>query len=222
MSFKALQMTESLLAYLRQVSLRESDLMRRLREETARMPNSNMQIAPEQGQFMALLVELMGARKTLEVGVFTGYSALAVAQALPEDGRVVACDVSEEWTRVGRRYWAEAGVAHKIDLRLAPGQETLDQLLQDGEAGTFDFAFLDADKAGYAEYYEKMLQLLRPGGLLMVDNVLWSGAVADPSVQDETTRLLRSFNERLAGDARVSLSLLPIADGVTLARKRPA
>lgn len=220
MSFKALQMTESLLSYVRAVSLRETDLMRRLREETARMPNSNMQIAPEQGQFMALLVELLGARKTLELGVFTGYSALAVAQALPEDGRVVALDVSEEWTGIARRYWAEAGVAHKIDLRLAPGQESLDALLGAGEAGTFDFAFLDADKAGYAEYYEKLLQLLRPGGLLMVDNVLWSGAVADNEVQDETTRLLRAFNQRLHEDARVTLSVLPLADGVTLARKR--
>lgn len=219
-SFKALPITEPLLTYLRAVSLRETDLMRRLREETARLPNANMQIAPEQGQFMALLVELIGAKKCLELGVFTGYSSLAVAQALPEDGRIIACDVSEEWTSVARQYWAEAGMAHKVDLRLAPGQETLNELLREGERGTFDFAFLDADKAGYLEYYEKILELLRPGGLLMVDNVLWSGSVADESIQDETTLLLRAFNQHLANDARVTLSILPIADGITLARKR--
>lgn len=220
MTYKALPMNEALIAYLRSVSLRETGLMARLREETARLPNSNMQIAPEQGQFMALLVELIGARKALEVGVFTGYSSLAVAQALPEDGLILACDVSEEWTRIARRYWEEAGVAHKIDLRLAPGQETLDGLLAEGQEGSFDFAFLDADKEGYAEYYEKILRLLRPGGLLLVDNVLWSGDVADSSVQDPSTVALRAFNRQLHADQRVSLSMIPLADGVTLARKR--
>ncbi len=220
MTYKALPLDEPLLAYIRSISLRETDLMRRLRQETAALPDSQMQISPEQGQFMALLVELIGARKTLELGVFTGYSSLAVAQALPADGRVVACDVSEEWTRIARRYWKEAGVDGKIDLRLAPGQETLDGLLAGGEEGTFDFAFLDADKPGYADYYEKILKLLRPGGLLMVDNVLWSGRVADPSNHDETTEIFRRFNDSLARDERVSLSVLPLGDGVTLARKR--
>lgn len=220
MTYKALPLNEALIAYLRSVSLRETALMQRLREETARLPNSNMQIAPEQGQFMALLVELIGARKALEVGVFTGYSSLAVAQALPDDGLLIACDVSEEWTRIARRYWEEAGVDHKIDLRLAPGQETLDRLLAEGQEGSFDFAFLDADKAGYAAYYEKILRLLRPGGLLLVDNVLWSGDVADPGVQDASTVALRAFNQQLHTDQRVSLSMIPLADGVTLARKR--
>ncbi len=220
MTFKALPLTPVLLDYLRSVSLRETDLMRRLRDETARLPYAQMQIAPEQGQFMALLVELMGARRALEVGVFTGYSSLAVARALPEDGRLIACDISEEWTSIARRYWAEAGVAHKIDLRLAPALETLDGLLAEGQRNSFDFAFLDADKVSYGDYYERMLELVRPGGLLLVDNVLWSGAVADPAVQDRDTLALRAFNQRLHQDQRVSLSLLPLADGLTLARKR--
>ncbi|GMU52783.1 MAG: O-methyltransferase [Candidatus Xenobia bacterium] len=220
MTFKALPLTPVLLDYLRSVSLRETDLMRRLRDETARLPYAQMQIAPEQGQFMALLVELMGARRALEVGVFTGYSSLAVARALPEDGRLIACDISEEWTNIARRYWAEAGVAHKIDLRLAPALQTLDGLLAEGQHNTFDFAFLDADKVSYADYYERMLELVRPGGLVLVDNVLWSGDVADPAVQDRDTLALRTFNQRLHQDQRISLSLLPLADGVTLARKR--
>lgn len=220
MTFKALPLTPVLLDYLRSVSLRETDLMRRLRDETASLPYAQMQIAPEQGQFMALLVELMGARRALEVGVFTGYSSLAVARALPEDGRLIACDISEEWTTIARRYWAEAGVAHKIDLRLAPALQTLDGLLAEGQHNSFDFAFLDADKVSYADYYERMLELVRPGGLLLVDNVLWSGAVADPAVQDRDTLALRAFNQRLHQDQRISLSLLPLADGLTLARKR--
>jgi predicted O-methyltransferase YrrM len=215
-----LGISDALYDYLLDVSLREADVLRRLRQETARMPDARMQIAPDQGQFMALLVELTGARRTLEVGVFTGYSSLVVALALPADGRIVACDVTEEWTAIARRYWAEAGVADKIDLRLAPALDTLDALIATGEAGTFDFAFIDADKEEYADYYECTLELLRPGGLVCVDNVLWSGKVIDPAVSDADTLAIRAFNEKLADDARISLSLLSIADGLTLARKR--
>src|SRR5438270_2572793 len=172
-------LTEETYQYLLSVSSRESDVLRRLREETASLPNSQMQISPDQGQFMALLVQLMRAKKTLEIGVFTGYSSLVVAQALPPDGKVIACDVSEEWTSIARRYWKEAGVANKISLRLAPALQTLDSLLKEGQAGTFDFAFIDADKANYDGYYERALKLLRAGGLAAIDNVLWSGRVAD-------------------------------------------
>ncbi len=222
MNKSKLGISDALYDYLLDVSLREADVLRRLREETERMPDARMQITPDQGQFMALLVELIGARQTLEVGVFTGYSSLAVALALPADGRIVACDVSEEWTAIARRYWAEAGVADKIDLRLAPALDTLDALIAAGAAGTFDFAFIDADKDEYADYYERTLELLRPGGLVCVDNVLWSGKVVDPAVSDDDydTLAIRAFNEKLADDARISLSLLSIADGLTLARKR--
>jgi caffeoyl-CoA O-methyltransferase len=195
-------------------------VLRRLRDETAALPNARMQIAPEQGQFMALLGRLMGARRCLEVGVFTGYSSLAVALALPDDGRIVACDVSEEWTAVARRHWSAAGVAHKIDLRLAPALDTLEGLLADGEAGTYDFAFLDADKENYLRYYELALELVRPGGLIVADNTLWSGRVADPANDEASTVGLRRFNEQLHRDGRVDLSLVPIGDGLTLARKR--
>ena len=220
MSNRSISLTDSLYTYLLSVSLRESDLQRRLREETARDPMARMQISPEQGQFMALLARLMGARRCIEVGVFTGYSSLAVALALPEDGTIVACDVSEEWTSVARRYWAEAGVAHKIELRLAPALETLDSLHASGGAGTFDLAFIDADKTNYLGYYERALGLLRPGGLVVVDNTLWSGRVADPEVADADTVALRHFNESLYRDARVDLVMLPVGDGVTLARKK--
>jgi caffeoyl-CoA O-methyltransferase len=222
MTNRSISLTDSLYEYLLSVSLRESSLLRRLREETAVLPNARMQIAPEQGQFMALLVRLIGARRCLEVGVFTGYSSLAVALALPDDGRIVACDVSEEWTSVARRYWAEVGVAHKIDLRLAPALETLQRLRAAGEAGTFDFAFLDADKENYLRYYELVLELVRPGGLIVADNTLWSGRVADPANSEAATVELRRFNERLLADDRVDLSVVPIGDGLTLARKRPA
>ncbi len=220
MNLGRLGLSEELYGYILSASLREADVLRRLREETAEMPLAVMQIAPEQGQFMALIVELIGAKRTLEVGVFTGYSSLAVALALPDDGHITACDVSEEWTAIARRYWAEAGVAHKIDLRLAPAIETLDALLADGQAGSYDFAFIDAEKTEYAEYYERVLQLLRQGGLVAVDNVLWNGAVADPANDEDDTNAIRAFNEKLLGDDRVSLSLLPLADGLTLARKR--
>jgi caffeoyl-CoA O-methyltransferase len=220
MSNRSIPLTDSLYEYLIDVSLREPALLLALREETAGMRNRSMQISPEQGQFMALLARLAGAKRCLEIGVFTGYSSLAVALALPEDGRIVACDVSEEWTAVARRYWAAAGMDHKIDLRLAPALQTLDALVADGQSGRFDFAFIDADKERYLEYYERVLRLLRPGGLVAVDNTLWSGRVADPEVADEDTVALRHFNECLHRDERVDLSLVPIGDGLTLARKR--
>ena len=220
MTNRSISLTDSLYEYLLSVSLREPDLLRRLREETAALPNARMQIAPEQGQFMALLVQLMGARRCLEVGVFTGYSSLAVALALPDDGRIVACDVSEEWTTVARRYWSAAGVTHKIDLRLAPALETLEGLLAAGEGGSYDFAFLDADKENYLRYYGLALELVRPGGLIVADNTLWSGRVIDPSNDEATTVALRRFNETLHTDDRIDLSLVPVGDGLTLARKR--
>ena len=220
MPHKFVTLTEPLYEYLQAVSLREPDVLRRLRAETSALPSAGMQISPEQGQFMSLLVQLLGATKTLEVGVFTGYSALCVALALPPQGRLFACDISAEWTQVARRFWAEAGVAGKITLRLAPALETLDELLRGGHAGTFDFAFIDADKANYAGYYERALELVRAGGLVAIDNVLWSGRVADPSDQEPDTLAIRAFNERLRRDERVTLSLLPVADGLSLARKR--
>jgi caffeoyl-CoA O-methyltransferase len=220
MTNRSIALTDSLYEYLLASSLREPPLLARLREETAALPNARMQIAPEQGQFMALLVRLMGARRCLEVGVFTGYSSLAIALALPEDGRIVACDVSEEWTSVARRYWAEAGVEHKMELRIAPALETLEHLLASGEAGSIDFAFLDADKENYTRYYELALGLVRPGGLIVADNTLWSGRVADPANNEAATLALRRFNASLHRDERVELSLVPIGDGLTLARKR--
>ncbi len=206
--------------YLLSISLREPPILKKLRAETARHPMAAMQIAPEQGQFMALLVQLMGAKKTLEVGVFTGYSSLAVALALPPDGKIIACDIDEEYTAIARRYWQEAGVADKIDLRIAPALATLDKLLAEGQANSFDFAFIDADKRNYENYYERALILVRPGGLIAVDNVLWSGRVARAEEQDERTRAIREFNQKLYRDERVTISLVPIADGLTLAFKR--
>jgi predicted O-methyltransferase YrrM len=211
---------EELYSYLLAVSLREPTLLRRLREETASLESANMQVGPEQGQFMSLLVELMEARNALEIGTFTGYSALAIALALPEDGRLVACDVNEEWAAIARRYWEEAGVAHKIDLRLAPAEDTLDALLAEGLRGTFDFTFIDADKASYNLYYERALELTRSGGLLVLDNTLWEGKVVDRTATDADTVAIRAINTKLAHDQRVTLSLLPLGDGVTLARKR--
>ena len=220
MSTKTITLTESLHHYLLSVSLREPPIFARLREETAQHPLANMQIAPEQGQFMALLAQLMGVKKCLELGVFTGYSALSVALALPPDGKLIACDVNEEWTSMARRYWQEAGVAHKIALRIAPALETLDKLLANGEAGSFDFVFIDADKENYANYYERSLALVRHGGLIVIDNVLWSGRVADPNEQDMDTVAIRRFNAKLHFDERIALSMLPLADGLTLAYKR--
>ncbi len=215
-----LLLPEKLHQYLASVSLREPAILARLREETASQPRAIMQIPPEQGQFMTLLIQLMGARRTIEVGVFTGYSSLSVALALPPDGRIVACDISEEFTSIARRYWKEAGVDHKIDLQLRPALDTLKDLLAQGERGHFDFAFIDADKTNYENYYECTLELLRPGGVIMVDNVLWSGQVADPQVSDPDTVALRAFNKKLHADSRVTLSMLPLGDGVTLALKR--
>ena len=220
MANQTIGLDDQLYGYLQSVSLRESEILTQLRQETTQQPMSQMQISPEQGQFMALLVQLMGAKKTLEIGVFTGYSALVVALALPSNGKVVACDVSEEYTTIARRYWQQAGVADKIELHIAPALETLDQLLAAGQAGTFDFAFIDADKSNYDGYYERSLQLVRSGGLVAIDNVLWSGRVADPQVQDNRTNSIRAFNQKVHEDARVNLSLVPIGDGLTLARKR--
>lgn len=220
MSNRTISMTDGLYGYLLGTSLREPPLLKRLRDETAAHPQARMQISPEQGQFMQLLAKLMGARRCIEVGVFTGYSSLAVALALPADGRILACDVSEEFTSVARRYWKEAGVAGKIELKLAPALQTLDERLAAGEAGSYDLAFIDADKANYADYYERILKLLRPGGLVLVDNVLWSGRVLDADDHSEDTVAIRAFNRLLHQDERVDLSLLPIGDGLTLARKR--
>lgn len=219
MSTETINLTPSLYDYFHRLSLREPDVLKALREETSHLHGAVMQISPEQGQFMALLMKLMSAKKTLEVGTFTGYSALVVALALPADGQVVACDVSEESAKVAKRYWEKAGVADKITLHLAPALETLQKLVDQGEAGTFDFVFIDADKRNYANYYEYALTLLRSGGLVAIDNVLWSGKVADEAVQDEQTRAIREINEIVFKDKRVFLSMLPIGDGLTLAYK---
>jgi predicted O-methyltransferase YrrM len=217
---RTITLTDALYDYLLSVSLREPPLLRDLRAETAGYPEVQMQISPEQGQFMAFLVKLTGAKRCIEVGVFTGYSSLSTALALPDDGCIVACDVSEQWTAVARRYWRAAGVEHKVDLRLVPALQTLDGLLAAGEAGRYDFAFVDADKENYAAYYERVLKLLKPNGLLLFDNTLWSGAVADPAVNDGNTQALRALNEQLHRDERIDLSLTPIGDGLTLVRKR--
>ena len=220
MSNRTIVMNDALYGYLLGASLRDLPLLKRLREETAKHPRARMQISPEQGQFMQLLVKLMGARRCIEVGVFTGYSSLAVALVLPVDGYILACDVSEEFTAVARRYWREAGVESRIQLRLAPALETLDARLKAGEGGSYDLAFIDADKSNYAGYYERILKLLRPGGLILVDNVLWSGAVMDEKDMSEDTVALRAFNIALHKDERIDLSMLPVGDGLTLARKR--
>jgi predicted O-methyltransferase YrrM len=209
-----------LAAYIRSVSLREPDLLRRLREETAPRADAHMQLSPEQGQFLGMLVRLMGAKRALEVGVFTGLSSLHIALAMPPEGRLIACDVNAETTAVAQRYWREAGVADKIELRLAPAIETLNALLAEGAAGSFDFAFVDADKENYGHYYERALKLLRAGGLAAFDNVLWHGSVNDDAVQTQDARAIREFNAKLHLDERVWLSLVPIGDGLTLALKR--
>jgi predicted O-methyltransferase YrrM len=220
MSAKTLPMTDELHRYLVEETLRETDGMRQLRTETATLEMARMQISPEQGQFMRWLVETLGVTRAIEVGVFTGYSALCVAIAMPEDGRLIACDISEEWTAIARKHWAAQGVAHKIELRLRPAIETLDELLESGYAGRFDFAFMDADKSSYDAYYERFLRLLRSGGVIAIDNALWSGKVADATVTDADTVALRALNQKVRMDARVTPSLVPIGDGLLLARKR--
>ena len=222
MSSRSIQLTDKLYRYLVAVSLRDDELLRRLRRETERLPMGGMQISPEQGQFMGLLVALIGARQAIEIGTFTGYSSLSVARALPPDGRLICCDVSAEYTAVARKYWQEAGVGDKVTLVLGPALGTLDRLIAEGNAGAFDFAFIDADKTNYRNYFERCLTLLRPGGLIAVDNVLWSGRVADARRQDADTSAIRAFNKRLLKDSRVLVSMLPVGDGLTLALKRRA
>lgn len=219
MSTGYLPLNDQIFSYLLNTSVREPEYLIRLRAETAQLTFGGMQISADQGQFMTLLIKLIGARKTLEVGVFTGYSSICTARGLPDDGQIIACDVSEEWTSMARRYWAEAGLAHKIDLRLAPAVQTLEALIAEGHAGTFDFAFIDADKENYDAYYERALQLVRTGGLLAFDNTLWYGKVADESVQDADTIALRALNKKLPDDDRVMMCQLTVGDGLTLAIK---
>lgn len=219
MSSKTLALDDRLYDYLLSVSLREPDILARLREETSNRADAEMQIAPEQGQFMALLLKLIGARRCLEVGTFTGYSALVCALALPEDGQLIALDIDEETTAIAQRYWAEAGVENRIELRLGPAEDSLHNLIDGGDQGSFDFIFIDADKTGYPAYYEMGLQLLRAGGVVAFDNVLWAGRVANPDAEDDDTRALKALNVQLHADPRVDISMVPIGDGLTLARK---
>ncbi len=220
MDEKNFTLSDELLEYMLSVSLREPELLRTLREETATKPGAQQQIVPEQGQLMAFLVQLIGAKKTLEVGVFTGYSALSVALALPPDGRVIACDINAEVTAIARRYWEAAGVAEKITLKLAPALLTINELLGAGEAGTFDFIFIDADRINYDIYYERSLELLRPKGLIMIDNVLWYGRVLAGEGMDAETAEIDRLNRKLRDDDRIILSLLPMSDGITLVMKK--
>ena len=220
MSNKTLAINESIYQYLLDYSLRENEFLAALRKETMGLEMARMQIAPEQGQFMAMLLSLIGAQKVIELGVFTGYSTLCMAQALPEEGLIVACDLNEDWANIGRSYWKKAGVEEKIKLRLGSAKDTLEIMLESGEQGQYDFAFIDADKENYINYYEQCLKLLRPGGLLAIDNVLWDGHVADLSIKDEETQAIRALNRHVYGDQRVDLSMVPIGDGLTLARKR--
>ncbi len=220
MSNRTLPIDNQIYSYLLSVSLREPEVLKCLRDATAKDSMSNMQIAPEQGQFMALLMELMGVKSAIEIGTYTGYSSLWVAMSMPKDGRLICCDTNKQWTTVAQHYWALAGVENKIELRLAPALETLDALLSEGQEGHFDFAFIDADKENYLNYYDRCLQLLRPGGLIAVDNTLWDGSVADHKNNEPTTQAIRSFNQRIYRDNRIALALVPIGDGLTLARKR--
>jgi predicted O-methyltransferase YrrM len=219
LSTHTIDIDDRLYAYMLDISLREPDVLRRLRDETAKHPMAIMQISPEQGQLMQMLVRMLGAKKCIEVGVFTGYSSLAVALALPADGRIVACDISEDYTAVGEPFWKDAGVRDKIDLQIAPATETLDAMITAGETGDYDFAFIDADKPGYPEYFERCLALLRVGGVIAVDNIFMDGNVADPDTTSENAQAMRKFNAMLKDDTRVELSLIPIGDGLTLARK---
>ena len=213
-------LTEELYDYMLSISLRESWVSVRLRRETAKHEMARMQISPDQGQFMSFLVKLINAKKTLDIGVFTGYSSLVTALALPPDGEIVACDINKEWTSTAQKYWQEAGVAHKIKLHVAPALETLTNLIEKGQEDSFDFAFIDADKESYEQYYECSLKLVRQGGLIAIDNVLWGGRVIDESIQDAETRAIRRLNKKLHSDSRVDISLVPIGDGLTLLRKK--
>ena len=220
MSNRTIAITESIYQYLCDHSLREDPILKDLRDHTYDMEERAMQIAPEQGQFMQMLVKLIGAKNTIEVGVFTGYSSLAIALALPEDGRIVACDVNPQYTSVAEKFWVSAGVREKIDLKIGPAKDTLLELINADLTGTFDFAFIDADKINYDHYYELCLQLIRPGGLITVDNVLWGGAVSDDTINDVDTNSIRALNDKLHQDERIDLSLVPVGDGLTLAMKR--
>lgn len=220
MTTRTFTLSSQLYDYLLEVSLREPELLRELRTRTAALEDSRMQISPEQGQFMGLLTKIAGVTNAIEIGVFTGYSTLSIALALPDQGRLVACDIDENATTIARQFWQRCGVEHKIDFRLGPGIETLDSLLAQGRAGDFQLAFIDADKENTPVYYEKLLELLQPGGLVLVDNTLWSGRVADPDNQDKDTNAIRAFNSALKSDERVDISLVPIGDGLTMARKR--
>ena len=216
---RSIGLDDRLYSYLCETTLREPELMAQLRAETSRLPRGTMQISPEQGQLMGLLVRLIGARRALEIGTFTGYSALAVARALPADGKLICCDVSEEWTQMAQRYWRAAGVAERIDLRLGPAAETLAGLRAAGEDGRFDFAFIDADKESYDLYYEQCLKLVRPGGLIAIDNALWHGWVADRAYRDADTVAIRALNHKVREDTRVDMVLVPVGDGLLLARR---
>ncbi len=217
---KTITFTSELYQYLLEHNLDEHPVQLQLREHTATLESSSLQIAAEQAAFMRLLVKMLGARKTLEIGVFTGYSALTVALELPEDGRIIACDINEEWTSIAREFWRRAGADGKIDLRIAPAIETLDQLIRDGENGSFDFAFIDADKASYPDYYERCLTLLRPGGLIAIDNTLWAGKLVDPTLNDPDTQAIRRINREVFEDSRVISALVNIGDGMLLALKQ--
>jgi predicted O-methyltransferase YrrM len=220
MSNKTLNLSTDLYDYLLSVSLRETDILRELRYYTANYSESNMQIAPEQGQFLSLLLKLVNAKRVIEVGVFTGYSSLWMALALPENGKVIACDINEDWTNTAKAYWKRAGVLNKIDLHIAPALSTLDGFIADGQVGEYDFIFIDADKVSYDDYYERSLLLLRVGGLIVIDNTLWDGMVIDLNCNDPDTIAIRAINKKLLTDDRIILSFLPVADGLTLALKR--
>ena len=220
MSSSTIGLSNELRKYMLDVSFRDDEILRQLREETLTLKEAQMQISPEQGAFLSMLTKILNAKKTLDIGVFTGYSSLVVARELPNDGLVVACDTSIEWTNIAKKYWKLAGVDNKVDLHLAPAIETLEKLIEDGQGSTYDFSFIDADKINYQSYYEYSLTLVKPGGIIAVDNVLWSGQVIDESDSEPATRAIRSFNEKLYQDDRVSISMVPIGDGLTLAYKK--
>ncbi len=220
MANRSIGLAPDLYHYLIEHGLREPEILCKLRIATEAETMSVMRSAPEQGQFMAILLQLMGAKRVLEIGTYTGYATLWMALALPEDGQIITCDLNRSWSDLGQRFWAEAGVAHKIDLHLQPAMHTLNLLMESGEAEHFDFAFIDADKVNYEAYFEACIRLIRPGGLILIDNVLWDGSVIDPENREESTKAIRAFNEKLSRDSRITLNMLPVADGITLAMKR--